>query len=177
MVDRAALEMRCTGDCTGGSNPSLSATENRKLPQAVCLKRRITARACTKAVILLLRQTLRVFDFRLQGGPRQRRGSTSGAERQWSEAKLIPQRHRGSTRVAQANRRSCFEFLPKLFNKRFAFVFLLAARHSPQAVSALARRVGLWAFAEPDFLPHERDIVPPMASERGEKGTGERYKE
>ena len=28
MVDRAALEMRCTGNCTGGSNPSLSA-ENR----------------------------------------------------------------------------------------------------------------------------------------------------
>ena len=26
MVDRAALEMRCTGNCTGGSNPSLSAT-------------------------------------------------------------------------------------------------------------------------------------------------------
>ena len=25
MVDRAALEMRCTGNCTGGSNPSLSA--------------------------------------------------------------------------------------------------------------------------------------------------------
>jgi hypothetical protein len=25
VVDRAALEMRCTGDCTGGSNPSLSA--------------------------------------------------------------------------------------------------------------------------------------------------------
>ena len=24
-VDRAALEMRCTGNCTGGSNPSLSA--------------------------------------------------------------------------------------------------------------------------------------------------------
>ena len=26
VVDRAALEMRCTGNCTGGSNPSLSAT-------------------------------------------------------------------------------------------------------------------------------------------------------
>ena len=25
VVERAALEMRCTGDCTGGSNPSLSA--------------------------------------------------------------------------------------------------------------------------------------------------------
>ena len=25
MVEWAALEMRCTGDCTGGSNPSLSA--------------------------------------------------------------------------------------------------------------------------------------------------------
>ena len=25
VVDRAALEMRCTGNCTGGSNPSLSA--------------------------------------------------------------------------------------------------------------------------------------------------------
>ena len=25
MVERAALEMRCTGNCTGGSNPSLSA--------------------------------------------------------------------------------------------------------------------------------------------------------
>ncbi len=34
VVDRAALEMRCTGNCTGGSNPSLSAealpTERRK---------------------------------------------------------------------------------------------------------------------------------------------------
>lgn len=27
VVDRAALEMRCTGNCTGGSNPSLSATK------------------------------------------------------------------------------------------------------------------------------------------------------
>ena len=27
VVDRAALEMRCTGNCTGGSNPSLSASE------------------------------------------------------------------------------------------------------------------------------------------------------
>ena len=27
VVDRAALEMRCTGNCTGGSNPSLSAIE------------------------------------------------------------------------------------------------------------------------------------------------------
>ncbi len=26
VVDRAALEMRCTGNCTGGSNPSLSAS-------------------------------------------------------------------------------------------------------------------------------------------------------
>ena len=25
VVERAALEMRCTGNCTGGSNPSLSA--------------------------------------------------------------------------------------------------------------------------------------------------------
>ena len=25
VVDRAALEMRCTGNCTGGSHPSLSA--------------------------------------------------------------------------------------------------------------------------------------------------------
>lgn len=28
VVDRAALEMRCTGNCTGGSNPSLSANKN-----------------------------------------------------------------------------------------------------------------------------------------------------
>ena len=28
VVDRAALEMRCTGNCTGGSNPSLSASES-----------------------------------------------------------------------------------------------------------------------------------------------------
>lgn len=27
VVDRAALEMRCTGNCTGGSNPSLSAND------------------------------------------------------------------------------------------------------------------------------------------------------
>ena len=27
VVDRAALEMRCTGNCTGGSNPSLSAAK------------------------------------------------------------------------------------------------------------------------------------------------------
>ena len=27
VVDRAALEMRCTGNCTGGSNPSLSANK------------------------------------------------------------------------------------------------------------------------------------------------------
>lgn len=27
VVDRAALEMRCTGNCTGGSNPSLSARQ------------------------------------------------------------------------------------------------------------------------------------------------------
>ena len=27
VVDRAALEMRCTGNCTGGSNPSLSAVQ------------------------------------------------------------------------------------------------------------------------------------------------------
>ena len=27
VVDRAALEMRCTGNCTGGSNPSLSAQQ------------------------------------------------------------------------------------------------------------------------------------------------------
>ena len=27
VVDRAALEMLCTGNCTGGSNPSLSASE------------------------------------------------------------------------------------------------------------------------------------------------------
>jgi hypothetical protein len=25
VVEWAALEMRCTGDCTGGSNPSISA--------------------------------------------------------------------------------------------------------------------------------------------------------
>ena len=33
VVDRAALEMRCTGNCTGGSNPSLSATnaENQQI--------------------------------------------------------------------------------------------------------------------------------------------------
>ena len=30
MVDRAALEMRCTGNCTGGSNPSLSAELERQ---------------------------------------------------------------------------------------------------------------------------------------------------
>ena len=28
MVERAALEMRCTGNCTGGSNPSLSASNS-----------------------------------------------------------------------------------------------------------------------------------------------------
>ena len=28
VVDRAALEMRCTGNCTGGSNPSLSAANS-----------------------------------------------------------------------------------------------------------------------------------------------------
>ena len=28
VVDRAALEMRCTGNCTGGSNPSLSASKD-----------------------------------------------------------------------------------------------------------------------------------------------------
>ena len=33
VVDRAALEMRCTGNCTGGSNPSLSAinAENQRI--------------------------------------------------------------------------------------------------------------------------------------------------
>ena len=33
VVDRAALEMRCTGNCTGGSNPSLSAinAENQQV--------------------------------------------------------------------------------------------------------------------------------------------------
>ena len=33
VVDRAALEMRCTGNCTGGSNPPLSATnaENQQI--------------------------------------------------------------------------------------------------------------------------------------------------
>ena len=33
VVDRAALEMRCTGNCTGGSNPSLSAinAENQQI--------------------------------------------------------------------------------------------------------------------------------------------------
>ena len=30
VVDRAALEMRCTGNCTGGSNPSLSANDKGK---------------------------------------------------------------------------------------------------------------------------------------------------
>ena len=30
VVDRAALEMRCTGNCTGGSNPSLSAKEAKQ---------------------------------------------------------------------------------------------------------------------------------------------------
>ena len=30
MVERAALEMRCTGNCTGGSNPSLSARPRSK---------------------------------------------------------------------------------------------------------------------------------------------------
>ena len=29
VVDRAALEMRCTGNCTGGSNPSLSANDKK----------------------------------------------------------------------------------------------------------------------------------------------------
>ena len=31
VVDRAALEMRCTGNCTGGSNPSLSAKKELSL--------------------------------------------------------------------------------------------------------------------------------------------------
>ena len=37
VVDRAALEMRCTGNCTGGSNPSLSAInlENQGFTQNV----------------------------------------------------------------------------------------------------------------------------------------------
>ena len=35
VVDRAALEMRCTGNCTGGSNPSLSAKEGRKKAKPV----------------------------------------------------------------------------------------------------------------------------------------------
>ena len=30
VVERAALEMRCTGNCTGGSNPSLSAKKRSK---------------------------------------------------------------------------------------------------------------------------------------------------
>ena len=30
VVDRAALEMRCTGNCTGGSNPSLSANDKKE---------------------------------------------------------------------------------------------------------------------------------------------------
>ena len=33
VVDRAALEMRCTGNCTGGSNPSFSATN--KIPLTI----------------------------------------------------------------------------------------------------------------------------------------------
>ena len=40
MVDRAALEMRCTGNCTGGSNPSLSAEardSSGQNPQDQCL--------------------------------------------------------------------------------------------------------------------------------------------
>ena len=35
MVERAALEMRCTGNCTGGSNPSLSATKSSSLTTAL----------------------------------------------------------------------------------------------------------------------------------------------
>ena len=37
VVDRAALEMRCTGNCTGGSNPSLSATnaENQQIAKQI----------------------------------------------------------------------------------------------------------------------------------------------
>ena len=31
VVDRAALEMRCTGNCTGGSNPSLSARKKVRI--------------------------------------------------------------------------------------------------------------------------------------------------
>ena len=40
VVDRAALEMRCTGNCTGGSNPSLSARESaiRRQPNAKSCK-------------------------------------------------------------------------------------------------------------------------------------------
>lgn len=29
VVERAALEMQCTGDCTGGSNPPLSASNTQ----------------------------------------------------------------------------------------------------------------------------------------------------
>ena len=38
VVDRAALEMRCTGNCTGGSNPSLSAEQAQgdRLQTNVC---------------------------------------------------------------------------------------------------------------------------------------------
>ena len=37
VVDRAALEMRCTGNCTGGSNHSLSATnaENQQIAKQI----------------------------------------------------------------------------------------------------------------------------------------------
>ena len=36
VVDRAALEMRCTGNCTGGSNPSLSAQSSRDTALFFC---------------------------------------------------------------------------------------------------------------------------------------------
>ena len=35
VVDRAALEMRCTGNCTGGSNPSLSAKIKRSKEMSI----------------------------------------------------------------------------------------------------------------------------------------------
>ena len=37
VVEWAALEMRCTGNCTGGSNPSLSANTNKNKRQQLKL--------------------------------------------------------------------------------------------------------------------------------------------
>ena len=39
VVERAALEMQCTGDCTGGSNPPLSASNTQSQKERLKLKR------------------------------------------------------------------------------------------------------------------------------------------